>query len=49
MDLLGSIMNSMEKPPNVDTKERLRQKSLFYEIKTCVVLRFHGCFLNFFF
>jgi len=27
MDLLGSIMKSMEKPPTVDTKEKLRQKS----------------------
>ncbi|XP_025418953.1 sperm-associated antigen 7-like, partial [Sipha flava] len=26
MDLLGSIMESMEKPPTVDTKEKLRQK-----------------------
>ncbi|XP_050539523.1 sperm-associated antigen 7 [Daktulosphaira vitifoliae] len=26
MDLLGSIMNSMDKPPTIDTKEKLRQK-----------------------
>ncbi|KAL5235023.1 hypothetical protein ACI65C_002433 [Semiaphis heraclei] len=26
MDLLGSIMKSMDKPPTVDTKEKLRQK-----------------------
>lgn len=32
MDLLGSIMKSMEKPPTVDTKEKLRQKSLFLNI-----------------
>jgi len=29
MDLLGSILDSMEKPPSVDIKEKLIKKSKF--------------------
>lgn len=41
MDLLGSILNSMEKPPEIDEKRKEQIKSLFY-----LCFSFYFLFIN---
>lgn len=47
MDLLGSILDSMEKPPEIDEKRKEQIKSLFCLTLTIFFRQFFKIFINF--